>query len=289
MVFFSNIFALLRPKQWRKNAFVFLGYLFGPSWMDKTNLLHVFLAIIAFCLVSSAIYILNDYKDQEKDRNHPTKRQRPLAAGTVTLTSAFILMALLFAGSLLIALYLSPLACLVVVLYVCINIAYTFGLKSVVILDVFCISAGFILRILMGIIVVGAYPSDWFLLCGMGLTLFLAFSKRYAELVNASDFVETRQVLQSYTLPFLQNMMLLCAASTIMFYSLYTICPRTTALHHTENLIMTVPLVVYGFMRYIYIVYTCHQGEDPSSVVTKDKHILFTVLFWIIATAVIIR
>lgn len=272
---------LMRPHQWLKNGFVFVGLFFGHAWGETETVLAVLLAALAFCFVSSAIYVVNDLSDREADRLHPKKRHRPLAAGRVSPAQAIVLSALCTVVGLVLAASVSPQVLYIVVAYALMNLIYSWRLKQVVILDVFIIAAGFMLRILAGTVGVGIPPSSWLLLTGLLVTLFLGFAKRRSELAVMEQGGETaRKVLHNYSLPMLDLMIGICAAGVVMAYSLYTMSAETLAIHHTEKLIYTVPLVLYGLFRYLYRTIGLGAGEDPASDLMRDPHMLITVLLW---------
>jgi 4-hydroxybenzoate polyprenyltransferase len=183
----SELLRLMRPHQWVKNTFVFTGLLFGHAWHDTHLVVQVVIAFIAFCLVSSAIYTFNDIIDLEQDRNHPKKRSRPLATGSVSISAAFALAVILGLLGFVLAYAVSPTVFIILCGYALMNIAYSLWLKHVVILDVFIIATGFMLRILAGTLGVGIPPSQWLLLCGLMVTLFLGFTKRRAEIIALAD------------------------------------------------------------------------------------------------------
>lgn len=272
---------LLRPHQWLKNGFVFVGLMFGHAWNDAATVQAVVLAALAFCLISSAIYVINDLADREADRLHPHKKHRPLAAGTVTAGQGMTLGLLCAVAGLVLAWVAAPAVVLIIVLYALLNLLYSWRLKHVVILDVFVIAAGFMLRILAGTLGVGIPPSSWLLLTGLMLTLFLGFAKRRAELaVMEHSAAPARKVLKNYSLPMLDLMIGVCATGVVMAYSLYTMSADTIAAHRTGNLIYTVPFVLYGLFRYLHLSFSTDAGEDPARDLLRDPHLLLTVLGW---------
>ena len=276
---------LMRPHQWAKNAFVFVGLLFGHAWAIPELALAALLAAAAFSATASAVYIVNDYADRERDRVHPKKRLRPLASGQVDAGAALVLAAVLALAGAALALAAGPIVLALVVFYGAMNLAYSFSLKSVVILDVFIIAAGFILRILAGTLGIGVPPSQWLLVCSLFLTLFLGFTKRRSELLSVSaDFITHRKALLHYNPALLDKMIGICAGAALMSYSLYTMSPATARVHGTENLIYTIPFVAYGMFRYLYLLHAKHAGADTSRELARDPHLLVTVLAWGIAT-----
>ena len=280
---------LLRPHQWVKSAFVFVGLLFGHAWHDPLLLQNVLLAAASFALAASAVYVFNDLSDRERDREHPEKRHRPLASGTVSVAQALLLAGACLSSALLLAHAASDTALLIVLFYVVLNLAYSMGLKHVVLLDVFIIAAGFMLRILAGTLGVGIAPSYWLLLCGLMLTLFLGFAKRRAEL-NALDGRggSHRQVLDDYDPVLLDQLTGICAAGAIVGYSLYTVSAETVAMHGTASLIYTVPFVIYGIFRYLFLLHRRGGGGDPAMALLKDAHLLAAIGGWLVTVLVLL-
>ncbi|MHB1676024.1 MAG: decaprenyl-phosphate phosphoribosyltransferase [Sulfuriferula sp.] len=280
-----NLWRLMRPHQWLKNSFVLTGLLFGHAWHDVHLVYQVVLAVVAFSLISSAIYIVNDIADCERDRLHPVKRLRPLAANQVGVATAGIFALVLVLCAVMLAGSVTRAVLAIVVAYAVMNLAYSVYLKHVVILDVFIIAAGFMLRILAGTLGVGIPPSRWLLLCGLMVTLFLGFAKRRAEIIELTERKTAhRKVLAHYSPVLLDKMIVITAAGVIMSYSLYTMSPDTIRVHGTMNLIYTVPFVMYGVFRYIYLLHQQGGGGDPSRDVVRDPHLLGAVLVWGCAT-----
>ena len=281
----ADFLRLIRPHQWLKNAFVFVGVLFAHAWTVPELLLAACAAAGAFCLAASAVYIVNDFADRERDRAHPKKRHRPLASGRVTAGAALGVAAVLALGGLALGYAASPVVAALVGLYAVMNLAYSYALKNVVILDVFVIAAGFILRILAGTLGIGIAPSQWLLVCSLFLTLFLGFTKRRSELLSVgSDFLIHRKALLHYNAQLLDKVIGICAGAALLSYSLYTMSPATTRLHATENLIYTIPFVAYGMFRYLYLLHAKHAGTDTSSELARDPHLAGTVICWAAAT-----
>ena len=285
----AELLRLMRPHQWVKNAFVFTGLLFGHAWHDPHLVTQVVIAFVAFCLLSSAIYTINDIIDLEQDRNHPKKCKRPLAAGLISISAAVTLAALLGLLGLVLAYSASLTVLIILVGYALMNIAYSLWLKHVVILDVFIIATGFMLRILAGTLGVGIPPSQWLLLCGLMVTLFLGFTKRRAEIIALTDDKTAhRKVLEHYSPVLLDKMIGITAAGLIMSYSLYTMNTDTIRIHGTANLIYTVPFVMYGVFRYIYLLHHQSRGGDPSHDLVRDPHLFIVIGAWLIATFLLI-
>jgi len=277
---------LLRPHQWLKNGFVFVGLLFGHAWSDPHKPAQALAAFVAFCLLASGIYVINDLIDRERDRLHPQKKSRPLAAGTVSVPAALALAAACFAGGAAIVLGVPGMtawAPWILLAYVLMNLGYSFGLKHVVILDVFIIAGGFMLRILAGTLGIGIAPSHWLLLCGLMLTLFLGFAKRRAELgALEADASGHRRVLEHYTAPMLDQFIAIAASGTVISYALYTLSAETLALHGTRGLIATVPFVLYGMLRYLWRLHRLGGGGDPARELLTDPHLWAATAGWLL-------
>src|SRR5438552_11491297 len=234
----SALIRLMRPHQWIKNGFLFIGVIFGHGWSDARLVAEALVLFAAFCLVSSAVYILNDIADRDADRLHPHKRERPLARGEIGVGAPIALCVALALGGLALAATVSLPALLIAAAYIVLNIGYSAGLKHVVILDVFMIAGGFMLRILAGTAGVGIAPSQWLLLCGLMVALFLGFAKRRAELYALSgENANHRRVLKSYRPVLLDQMTVVTATCVILTYSIYTMSPATIQIHKTEALI----------------------------------------------------
>ncbi|WP_284155320.1 decaprenyl-phosphate phosphoribosyltransferase [Sulfuricystis multivorans] len=277
---------LLRPHQWLKNGFVLVGLLFGHAWSNAEMHTQALAAFVAFCLISSAVYVMNDILDREADRRHPQKCLRPIASGRVGIGMALALAAvcLVVGLGLISGLFGLPAskAPWVFVSYVLMNVAYSLGLKHVVILDVFIIAAGFMLRIFAGTLGIGIAPSHWLVLTGLMLTLFLGFAKRRAEIeVPSTSEQPHRRVLEQYSLPLLDQFITLTAGATVITYSLYTVSEETIALHGTRWLIVTVPCVLYGLLRYLYRLHRRGGGGDPVRELLRDPHLMGVALLWL--------
>lgn len=279
-----ELLRLLRPYQWVKNGFVFVGLLFsdvGDDWRLRGSVL---LAAAGFCLLSSCVYILNDVYDRDADRAHPRKRERPLASGTVSAGQAYALAFVCGMAGLALGALASAVVVAILLTYLMLNLAYSARLKHIAILDVFIIAAGFMLRIFAGTWGVDIEPSYWLLLCSLQLTVFLGFAKRRAELMATDDSgASQRAVLYDYSPALLDTMMAISAAGVIVSYSLYTVSPDTVALHRTDKLIYTLPFVLYGMFRYIFLVHR-RGGEDAAWTLLTDAHMLIVGALWLGAT-----
>lgn len=288
-----KFFSLLRSHQWIKNGFVLLGLMFSKQWYTST-LLAAFFAFLAFCAITSSVYVFNDILDIEADRRHPTKKARPMASGLISLHVGWMISGGLALMALLLAVVTGTWVVFFVVMYAALNIGYTFRLKHIAVLDVFIISTGFMLRILAGTIGLGIAPSSWLLLCGFMLSLFLGFAKRRAELftLENSELSETsnltRHVLKDYSPMMIDQFMAVSAACTILCYGLYTVNSETVARYGTKALIYTLPFVVYGVFRYIFLLHQRGKGNDTALDLYSDPHLLLTIFIWGLVTMVII-
>ncbi len=284
---------LIRPHQYLKNSFVFIGPLFAHQW-DLSTLYESMMTFAAFCAMASAVYILNDLVDVETDRAHPIKCKRPIASREISPFHAKILLVALFLASVGLSISVSIYVAACTISYFIINIFYSLNLKHIVILDVFLISSGFMLRILAGTLGLGIAPSAWLLLCGLMITLFMGFSKRRAELLmlkggDKQDQALTRRVLDDYSPIILEQYIAITAACTILSYGLYTVSPKTIQLHNTENLILTLPFVMYGIFRYIFLLHRHSKGNDTAKDLLQDPHLLITVILWFVITLWILQ
>lgn len=283
---------LMRPHQWIKNGFVLIGVLFGHEWYGP-KLFAALTLFCAFCAAASTVYVFNDLLDVESDRAHPQKRNRPIASGRVSSFEAMVLIVVLGTVALVAAGSVGTAAIGLLGAYLVLNGFYSVWLKHIAILDVFCIAAGFMLRILAGTLGLGLDVSNWLLMCGMMVTLFLGFTKRRAELIlheeKEGQAGATRKVLENYFSAQLDQYIGICATGTALSYGLYTVSPETIALHGTPNLIFTVPFLLYGLFRYLYLLYGTGQGSDTARDLLLDRHLLVTVLLWVLCTAWILH
>ncbi len=275
----------MRPRQWIKSGFVLVGILFANAWRDPRLARDALASAVAFSIVSSGVYIFNDLFDRKHDQAHPQKKQRPLAAGTASVNSAIVLLVALWLAGFALGFFVSLKVLIILLVYVAINIAYSLGLKHVVLLDVFIIAGGFMLRLLAGTSGIGIAPSQWLLLCGLMIALFLGFAKRRAELYASSDeSAEHRKVLKKYQPVLLDKLIVVTATCVILTYSLYTMSPATIQTHKTDALIYTVPFVLYGIFRYIYSLHNQISGVDPAQEIFRDPHVLISILGWLFLT-----
>jgi 4-hydroxybenzoate polyprenyltransferase len=273
---------LMRPRQWIKNAFVLVGLVFGHAWSDMATVWAALGATLAFCLASGATYSMNDARDAEQDRGHPDKRSRPVARGAVSAAEAMGIAGATAAGAFALAMLVHWRVAAIVAVYLALNVAYSLRLKHVPVLDVVIISAGFMLRLLAGTLGIGIAPSNWLLACGFLLTLFLGFGKRRAEIVRLDEGAgQHRAVLEKYSLGFLDKAIMLCAAGMTAAYAAYTLAPETARLHGTAGLVLTLPWVLLGTLRYLYRLRRRGGGGDPAEEVLRDPVLAVSVAGWV--------
>ena len=277
---FSSLWALvrlMRPHQWVKNVFVFAGLMFSQSWDVLALDLAVLQAFAAFCCASSLVYILNDWHDRASDALHPVKRKRPLASGAVTAVPALLLAAALLAAGVLLAAGNRTLL-LLLALYVALNIAYSWRLKQVPVVDVAIIAAGFMLRLLAGTVAVGIPPSRWLLLTGIFMTLYLGFCKRKAE--SFQEEASQRAVMAGYPSSLIDTFIATTMTATLTTYSLFATSPEAQ-LQHGQRLLYTVPVVIFALLRYTYQVHR-GRGEDVARDLLRDGWLLGAGLLWLV-------
>lgn len=279
----------MRPRQWTKNLIIFASLVFSQNFFHLGFLKTSILAFVAFCLNASSVYIINDIKDLSQDKLHPIKKLRPLAAGLITLTQAAVLAVLLAGVSLGLAFWLNRQFAGLLAFYWLMMIIYSFSLKHMVIVDILIISAGFIIRAVSGAVVLDVVISRWLLACTIFLSLFLILAKRRNEIVElGSNAADHRAILEEYGERFLDQMIAVVTACTIISYVLYTVDPGTVEKFHTASLIWTVPFVIYGIFRYLYLVYQRNMGGRPEMILLMDRPLLLSVFLWIAACIVIV-
>lgn len=277
------MFLQLRPKQWTKNLLVFAAPIFAEKFFEFQSIWISVLAFFCFSFTASTVYILNDIMDVEKDRVHPEKSKRPIASGDLSIPMAASLGVVLLLFSFSVAFWLEPLFALILGIYFFVNILYSIRLKHVVIIDVMIIALGFVLRGFAGAVVLEVRMTSWFILCTMLLALFLALSKRRHELeLFSGDKLRQRKVMEHYSTGLLDQMISIVTSATIMSYSLYT---ATTGPNNA--MMWTIPFVIYGIFRYLYLVHMKEGGGSPEKVLLDDKHILGTVVLFALAVVII--
>ena len=286
---FRNIIISLRPRQWLKNLFVFAALIFARQFTEPHQLLLSVAAFIIFCLLSGAVYLFNDLADAEGDRRHEVKKDRPIASGRLSKPAAFITAFLISLAALAAGFLIRPSFGGIAFLYLVMMIAYSLFLKHVVIVDVIMIAFGFILRVLAGGVIIQVPISDWLYLCTFLLSLFLALSKRRHEVVLlGEDAGLHRKILREYSAPLLDQMIAVVTSSTLMAYALYTLTPRTRIMVSTK-LYLTIPFVVYGIFRYLYLVHRKTGGGQPEKTLLTDPALMINICLWVISVFLILR
>lgn len=278
----------LRPTQWTKNLFVFAGIIFALKFFQIPLLINVVLAFLIFCALSSGIYLINDLRDIEGDQQHPTKKDRPIASGQVKLSAAVALAAFLLVFGLSAAVLLNQAFALVALLYVSLMVFYSFLLRDLVIIDVFSIAAGFVLRAVAGVVVIDVELSPWLMICTILLALFIALGKRRHELVTLATAGAHRKILDEYSPQLLDQLISIVAGATIMAYALYTLWPQTIIKFGTANLVYSVPFVLYGIFRYMYLIYKKERGGRPEKILLTDLPLMIDLGLWILVLMLIV-
>jgi len=278
----KSIIKLMRPQQWVKNGVVLAGLIFSGQATNPHYQFISFLTLITFCLLASSIYILNDIVDINRDRQHPLKKNRPLAAGNLSVTFAGTIGLILALGGLLLARYIGSGLLYVAIIYLALNIAYSFLLKNIVIIDVMSIAAGFVLRALAGAIAIQVAFSNWLLITTFVLALFLGLGKRRHEIMFLeSDASSHRKILDKYSPYLLDQLIGVVTASTVITYLFYTLSAEVRGKLHTDYLYVTIPFVIYGIFRYLYLVHKEEMGGSPTRLLLTDRPLLADVLLWL--------
>lgn len=269
----------MRPSHWMKNVFVFAPLVFGQQLTDRDKVISAFLAFLGFCLMSSAVYVVNDIADRRADAEHPWKSRRPIPSGRVSVASATVTATVLICATCGVLLFLPWLVATSVGLYAALNIGYSVGLKHVVLVDIFIIAAGFMLRVLAGAKAIDVAVSEWIIVCTLFLSLFLAIAKRRSE-INHIGRGNSRRVLDDYTPALVSLIMNVSVSGTIMSYALYTVSDHVRTSFHTNRLVYTVPIVLFGIFRYLYLDETRQTAENPVHVFVRDPSLLLTGMAW---------
>ena len=279
----------MRPRQWTKNGFVFAALVFDEKLFQVQMLGKTVLAFIVFCLAASAVYLLNDLVDRDKDRQHPTKRFRPLASGELAPRIAVTAIAVFVVAAFIFALWLGPGFALVIAAYLLLNVVYSFWLKHVVLVDVFLVAAFHLLRVVAGVVVIQAARfSPWLYICITLLALFIAIGRRRQELVllGEANANSHRASLEEYNLRLLDDMIGLVTAAATVSYSFYTFsAPNLPA---NNAMMLTIPFVLYGIFRYLYLIHVKNEGGAPEELILQDKPLLAGVTLWALAIVIVL-
>lgn len=270
----------MRPRQWTKNAFVLAALVFDRQLTNPTSLAHSLLGFALFCLVSSSVYIINDILDIEADRNHPEKRNRPIASGKLPVAYALAAAALILVISFPVAYWLSPGFAAITFVYLLLNLAYSNWLKNIPLIDVLVIAAGFVLRVGAGVSLITVERfSPWLYVVTILLALYLGFGKRRAELTLLADGDNShRRVLDGYTIPLLDQLITIVSSTTIIAYSLYTFSAPNLPDNH--SMMLTIPFVIYGIFRYLYLIQVKREGGAPEELLLSDRPLQAAIGLW---------
>jgi len=285
----ANLIISIRPGEWTKNLFVFAGLLFGQRLTDAVAVKRAGLAFLIFCALAGVVYLVNDVADRDRDRQHPRKRNRPIASGALGVPTALGAAAVLTAGGLAAAWWLGRDFFAVAAGYLLLLVLYSGPLKHIVIIDVLTIAIGFVLRVAAGAVAIGVPISQWLLICTILLALFLGLSKRRHEIVLLADgAIGHRRILEEYSPYLLDQMIGVVTASTLMAYILYATSHETAEKFGTSLLGLTIPFPLYGIFRYLYLVHRKEGGGSPAELLLNDRPLLACVALWAVAVAVII-
>jgi decaprenyl-phosphate phosphoribosyltransferase len=287
----KSVFKLIRVKQWVKNLFLFIPSFFAGHLFHTRELLILFVGAVAFSLVASGVYVLNDYRDREADRLHPRKKNRPLASGEIKTGTAWVLMSLLIISGMAIAVTLNITFFFILLGYLALNVGYSMGLKNIPILDLFIVSLGFLLRVYSGGVIAGLPITHWLSLMVLLLSLFLILAKRRDDIIingkNKNGAV-IRKSVKKYNLVYINSCITLLSAVMIVAYIMYTVSPEVTERFHSEYVFITTIFVIAGMMRYLQIVFVEKKSGSPTNIFIKDKFILLTIAGWILGFYLII-
>lgn len=279
----------MRPRQWTKNLVVFAGLIFSQNFFNLSLFLKASGAFLIFCIASGGGYVLNDIIDLKQDRKHPLKSLRALASGRLSSRTAFLYSILCFGLSSILALFLSLNFFYFILIYISLSVFYSILFKRIVILDVLSLAMGFVLRAVAGGVVISVEISSWLLICTILLALFLGLGKRRHELVILENGAsEHREILSEYSPYLLDQMIAVVTASTVVAYALYTMSQETVEKFHTKNLEFTIPFVLYGIFRYLYLIHQKSAGGSPERLLISDKPLIIDIILWILVVGLIL-
>lgn len=285
----KSLLLSMRPQQWVKNTVLFAGLVFSFNLFQLELLFKVLLAFTLFCSLTSGVYILNDILDLKSDRTHPTKSKRPIASGKLKVSMALFFSIIFVLASLLLSFYLDRTFGLVVLSYLVLNLAYSQFLKNVVIIDVMAISLGFVLRAVAGAVVINVEISSWLIVCTTLLALFLGFGKRRYEIILLEGRAEEhRKSLVDYSTYFLDQLISVVTASTVVAYAFYTLSPAVESRLGTSHMALTIPFVLYGIFRYLYLIHQKEEGGSPTRTLLTDKPLIVDILLWLFLVILIV-
>lgn len=279
---------LIRPHQWIKNFILFAGLIFGKKFTNLEAVLQSIYGFVLFSFIASCQYVINDYLDKEEDAKHPEKKHRPFASGAIEPTKTLVFTTILFCISMILSYILNPYFFGLVGFYFVFNIIYSVYLKHTVILDVMAISVGFVIRAIAGALIVNVDFSNWLLLCTFMLSLYWGFGKRRGELILLKDgATHHRKILQEYSVVYLDLMLGITAALTLVSYIMYTVSPITITNLGTDKLVYTIPIVVYAIFRSLYIIYIKNMGHNPTKAILTDSSVLISGGIWLVVVTLI--
>ena len=278
----------MRPRQWIKNLVVFAALIFARKLTEPALLLRSTFGFLLFCAVSGGVYLVNDLLDADRDRKHPIKSRRPIASRALGTVPALTAAVLLLSGSIMTGFALSPPFGAVLLIYVALNFVYSLWLKEVVIIDVMLIAAGFVLRAVAGALIIDVVISTWLIMCTILLSLFLGFCKRRQELEMLQDAHDHRPSLREYSVEYLDQMISVVTSATLVAYIFYTVSPDVEQKLGTHHLYLTVPFVLYGIFRYLYLVHKKGKGGSPTQALLTDRPLLVCVGLWGLAVVLLV-
>ncbi len=288
MKLLQQYITLLRPHQYIKNLFVFAPLLFSFKFYHMIAVEMALLAFLCFSLLSSSVYILNDIKDVEEDKQHPEKKFRPIANGVISVTSGYLLSVLLMAVSLAASYFISLEVFGVMFFYYLLNVAYSLKLKHIPIIDIFIIATGFVLRIFAGAKAISVEPTDWIILVTFLLSLFLALAKRRDDVILKASGLATRKNVSGYNLEFLNGGMIIMASVVIVSYIMYTVSPNVVERFGNRYLYLTTGYVILGILRYLQLAFVENKGGNPTKLLWKDRFLQITIILWLVTFLVMI-
>ena len=279
-----------RPHHWIKNLIVFAALIFAREYTNPQKIGLAILAFAAFCLISSGIYLINDVLDRENDRNHPVKSKRPIAAGQVPIPAAVAFATFLLIAGIILATFINTGTVMTVAGYIVLNIAYSIYLKHIVIIDVMTIALGFVIRAVAGALAISVPISPWLLVCTTLLALFMGFGKRRHEISLLTDGASGhRRSLEHYSVRFLDQMISVVTASTVVAYAFYTLSPEIENRFGTKWLPLTIPFVLYGIFRYLYLIFHKKEGGSPTKLLLTDPPLILCVILWMVSVILVIN
>lgn len=283
------LLACARPHQWVKNLFVLAPLMFSGKLINPVELAHGVVAVLSFCLISSAIYVFNDFMDADADRAHPDKSSRPIASGHLSITIALIASTVMLGAGLSIASFVGAHFAMLASIYLVMTVSYCVFLKHIVILDAMIIACGFVLRLIAGAVAVNVPPSKWLILCAFLLSLYLAFAKRRQELmVQSESVVRHRQVLGEYSTTFLDQANSILVGAAMICYAIYTMDNNTIENFGSEAVVFGNVFVIHGLLRYMALMQNTAQGQDPSMVLIRDRPLMITIIGWAVYNATVL-